>query len=71
MGKLRSCIVRLFCLFDRKHRERETADEMQANIELHIDDGIRSGLTPEQARRAALLTIRQPRCGQRGRPRQS
>ena len=57
MRKLRSCIVRLFCLFDRKHRERETADEMQANIELHIDDGIRGGLTPEQARRAALLTF--------------
>jgi hypothetical protein len=55
MRKRRSCIVRLLCLFDKKHRERETADEMQANIEFHIDDGIRSGLTPEQARRAALL----------------
>jgi len=55
MRTLRSWIVRLFNLFNKDHRERELADEMEANLEFQIEDGIRAGMTPQQARRAALI----------------
>ena len=37
--------------------EREFADELQSHIELHTDDNIRAGMTPDEARRQALARI--------------
>ncbi|MBA3272615.1 MAG: ABC transporter permease [Chthoniobacterales bacterium] len=37
--------------------EREFAEELQSHIDLHTDDNIRAGMTPEEARRQALLQI--------------
>ena len=39
----------------RKRKDRELAEELEIHLQMQIEDNIRSGMTPEQARRAALL----------------
>ena len=41
----------------RAKDERDFADQVQADIELQTEDGIRAGMSPEDARRAALLRL--------------
>jgi macrolide transport system ATP-binding/permease protein len=38
-------------------RERALADEIESHLQLHIDDNLRAGMTPEQARREAILKL--------------
>ena len=38
-------------------RERDFDDELQSHIDLHTDDNIRAGMTPDEARRQALVRI--------------
>src|SRR5713226_1641860 len=42
---------------DPKRPEREFADELDSHVALHIDENLRAGLTPDAARRAALVTL--------------
>lgn len=53
MRKLRGWVLRLFGLFSRKRREREFAEELASHLALHMDDNLRAGLSPAEARRAA------------------
>jgi putative ABC transport system permease protein len=57
MRGLRAWLVRLRGLFDRSRLERELAEELASHIELHVEDNIRAGMTPEEARRHALLKL--------------
>src|SRR5499425_2551323 len=47
--------ARVTGLFCRSRREREMAEEFESHLQMHIDDNIRAGMTPEQARREALV----------------
>lgn len=47
--------ARLSGLFSRKRREREMADEFSSHFEMHVEDNIRAGMKPEDARREAML----------------
>ncbi len=38
-------------------RDRELTDELAAHLQLHIDDNLRAGMTPEEARRDALSRL--------------
>jgi putative ABC transport system permease protein len=42
-------------LFRRNWRDREMAQEFESHLQMHIDDNIRAGMNPEQARREALV----------------
>src|SRR6476661_468506 len=42
-------------MFDRERQDRELNDELDAYVELVTSEKIRQGMTPEAARRAALL----------------
>lgn len=57
MRRVRAALVRLANLFRRDRLDRELAAEMESHLHLHIDDNLRAGMTPEQARRHALLTL--------------
>lgn len=46
---------RLQGLVGTRRRERELAQELESHLQLHIDDNIRAGMSPEEARRAALV----------------
>jgi macrolide transport system ATP-binding/permease protein len=57
MKLLRAGISRLAGMFPSRRRERELADEIEAHLQMHIDDNLRSGMTLELARRNALLKL--------------
>jgi predicted permease len=57
MRKIRAVLVRLWGLPRRKKEDREFSEELQSHLQMHIDDNIRSGMSPEQARREALLKL--------------
>jgi hypothetical protein len=48
MKRLRASIVRLGGLFHAERREHELAAELESHLQLHIEDNLRSGMTPEQ-----------------------
>jgi len=43
--------------FNKSAHEREMTDELDSHLAMHIADNIRAGLTPEEARRDALLKL--------------
>jgi macrolide transport system ATP-binding/permease protein len=55
--RLRAWLVRLGGLGSSARRERELVDEVEAHLQMHIDDNVRSGMPPEQARRDAILKL--------------
>jgi putative ABC transport system permease protein len=56
MRQMRAWCIRLNAIFSGR-RERELADELESHLQFHIDDNLRAGMTPEEARRAALLKL--------------
>ncbi len=50
-------LVRLRGLFPHKYQDLDRSDEIEANLQLHIDDNLRRGMTPEAARREAMLKL--------------
>ena len=57
MKRLRALMVRLTGLLGGGRREQELADELDSHLQLNIDDNLRAGMTPEQARRDAVLRM--------------
>jgi predicted permease len=55
MRTLRVWILRFAGLFDKERRDLELMDEIQTNLEMHIEDNVRAGMTEEEARRLALI----------------
>ena len=47
--------ARLTGLFRKNSREQDMAQEFASALEMHIEDNIRAGMSPEEARRAALV----------------
>jgi len=57
MRRVRGFFVRFSALFSRRRREREMAEELESHLQMHIDDNLRSGMTPAEARRKALIKL--------------
>src|SRR5882762_9104235 len=57
MNKVRGWLLRLGELFARERRERDLAAEMESHLQLHIEDNLRSGMTPGEARRQAFIKL--------------
>src|SRR5271169_785618 len=57
MRQLRAWFIRFAGLFRKPRRERELAAEMESHLQLHIEDNLRSGMTPQEARRHALIKL--------------
>jgi predicted permease len=53
-------LPRISNLFSRSKVDREIADELHSHIEMRIDDCIAAGMSPEAARREALLKFGNP-----------
>jgi macrolide transport system ATP-binding/permease protein len=54
---LSDLLHRLRSLFRRSRVEEELDEELRFHYEMHIERGVRSGLTPEEARRQARLAM--------------
>jgi putative ABC transport system permease protein len=57
MRSLRAFCVRVANAFARRRHDREFADELNSHLQLHIDDNLRAGMTPAEARRAAMIAL--------------
>ena len=57
MRKLREFVQRFGGLFNKQRKDRELDDEIESHLQLHIEDNLRLGMTPEEARREAMITL--------------
>src|SRR5713101_1540306 len=57
MRGARAWLLRVDDLFRKARRERELADELESHLQLHIDDNLRRGMTPVEARRQAIIKL--------------
>jgi predicted permease len=54
---LRALWIRLRGMFGKAHAEADFAAEMESHLAMHIEDGVRTGLSREEARRQALIRL--------------
>src|SRR5262245_47029953 len=57
MKQLRAWLIRLKGVFVKDARELDFADELESHLQMHIDDNIRAGMSPLEARRVALMKL--------------
>jgi predicted permease len=57
MRRLRSFLIRLAAVFNGARRDRDLAAELEAHLQLHVDDNLRAGMTPAEARRHARVRL--------------
>ena len=57
MRRLRALFLRFVGLFRRAPRESGLADEMESHLQLHIEDNLRRGMSPSEARREAIMKL--------------
>jgi putative ABC transport system permease protein len=57
MRRLRAWLRRIDNLFNRQSRQQELAREIEANLQIHIEDNVSAGMTAQEARRHALATF--------------
>jgi putative ABC transport system permease protein len=57
MRRLRAWSHRTFGLFATQRAERELTAELESHVQLHMDDNLRAGMTPEEARRQAIIAL--------------
>ena len=57
MRCLRAWLVRLAGVFGGAGRDDELSAELAEHLRLHVDDNLRAGMTPSEARRKALIRL--------------
>lgn len=55
MRAIRAFLFRLVNLFGKERRDSDLAEELESHLAMQIECNVRSGMTPREARRAALL----------------
>ncbi|HSY14280.1 MAG TPA: permease prefix domain 1-containing protein, partial [Verrucomicrobiae bacterium] len=57
MKTLRALLLRVAGLWSGERREQEIARELESHVQMQMDDNLRAGMTPEEARRQAVLKL--------------
>lgn len=57
MRQLRRLWIRLRATIGSDPSDRDLGDELQSILQMHTDDNLRAGMTPEEARRQALIRL--------------
>ena len=57
MRKLRALWMRIFGLFGAGRKDGDFDDELESHLTMHTEDGVRAGMSPEEARRQALIRL--------------
>jgi predicted permease len=55
--RIRAWFFRLAGLFQKETRDQELSSEMESHLQMHIDDNLRAGMSPGQARREAIMKL--------------
>jgi hypothetical protein len=57
MRMIRAWIMRLGGLFNKQRKDRELDEEIERHLQMHIEDNLRLGMNPEEARRQAMIKL--------------
>lgn len=57
MRSLRAWLLRLAGLFGVRRRDTDLADELETHLAMQVEDNIRSGMSPGEARRQAMIRL--------------
>src|SRR5262249_58338930 len=57
MKTLRAALLRFFSFCKRNEQELELNNELETHLQLQIDDNLAHGMSPEEARRNALIRL--------------
>jgi predicted permease len=61
MRRVRAWIIRIAGvfgnLFNRSKRDRELSAELESHLQLHVDDNLSAGMSPQEARRRAIIKL--------------
>ncbi len=57
MRKLRAWFRRLAAMRNKRQSEHDLSVELESHLEMHIEDNLRAGMTPDEARRQALIKL--------------
>ena len=57
MRRLRAWLLRFGGIFRKRRRDAELAAELESHLQLHIEDNLRAGMAPEEARRRAFIQL--------------
>ena len=57
MKSVRAWFMRVFGVFGSARAERDLSAEIESHLQHHVDDNIRAGMTPQEARRRAALAL--------------
>lgn len=60
MRTMRALVSRVIGLFRSDRSDRDFAAEIDSHLQLHVDDNIRAGMSPDEARRVALVKLGSP-----------
>ena len=57
MRTMRAWMLRCGSLFGKHRRDHDLAAELESHLQMHIEDNLRAGMNPEEARRRALIKL--------------
>jgi predicted permease len=57
MRRLRALFIRLAGFFRKARRDAEISSELESHLQMHIEDNLRAGMSPAEARRQALTKL--------------
>ncbi|HLY62891.1 MAG TPA: ABC transporter permease [Terriglobia bacterium] len=57
MRKIRALFLRALSLFKKTRQEQEMSDEFESHLQMHVEDNLRAGMVPVEARRHALIKL--------------
>ncbi len=57
MRSLRALLLRMGGLFRKDQHDADFSSEMESHLRMHIEENLRAGMSPEEARRQALIKL--------------
>src|SRR5881409_647040 len=57
MKGIREWMMRIGGLFNKQRKDLDLDEEIESHLQLHIDDNLQLGMTPEEARREAMIKL--------------
>ena len=57
MKGLRAILRRMIGLIAGRRTDQDLSDELDAHLAMHIEDNSRAGMSPDEARRRALMAL--------------
>jgi len=57
VSTLRTWFSRLGKLFGKERHDRELAEELESHLQMHVETNVRTGMSPEEATRQALVKL--------------